>query len=527
MMPMLNFLMYQGGQPAKELNLRNCYMLGSDGNAMRSQISFSDEESMLLCQKRETGTAAVAMQTQLGDLGELTLQTCLLPDRDQPYVFNVELARHRLMTLYAKLEDWQMFDLEESHPVRRRAELARQKFVEALCLQREEPTAADRLAREALHHALDGSEELALGHSELLLARRKSNGTLPRTPVGCGADLMQDSDRLRACLLASFDFLALPMSWKQLAPEEGTYNWDNADRWIQWASRHSLPVTAGPVISFDPFNLPDWLYIWEHDFDTVRDLIYEHVERVVNRYRNVVTTWNVVSGLHVNSHFTFNFEQLMDLTRMTAMLVKKIQPAAKVVVELRQPFGEYYGANQRSIPPMMYADLVVQSAMQFDAFGLQLAMGQAQPGQYVRDLMQISAVIDQFAAFSKPLHITFAAPSEPITDMMIASDIGQTIDTDSGFWRRPWNEQVQAHWLEAVFQIALSKPQVEAVAWGELVDHPGTQLPLSGLIGEDHQPKQAFRRLVNFRRSLGSGSGSRRATTQPQAGFDSDKESGK
>ena len=39
------------------------------------------------------------------------------------------------------------------------------------------------------------------------------------------------------------------------------------------------------------------------------------------------------------------------------MAVKKIQPNARVLIEIREPFGEYYANNQRSIPPMMYADL--------------------------------------------------------------------------------------------------------------------------------------------------------------------------
>ena len=54
----------------------------------------------------EADTAALALQYRVGNIGEFTLQTCLLPDRDQPYLLCLELARHRVMTLYAKLEDW-------------------------------------------------------------------------------------------------------------------------------------------------------------------------------------------------------------------------------------------------------------------------------------------------------------------------------------------------------------------------------------------------------------------------------------
>jgi hypothetical protein len=61
---------------------------------------------------------------------------------------------------------------------------------------------------------------------------------------------------------------------------------------------------------------------------------------------------------------------------------------------------------------------------------------------------------------------------------------------------------VQSHWLEAVFQLALARPFVEAVAWQGLQDHPEAVLPMSGLVAEDAVVRGAFRRLVHLRRTL-------------------------
>jgi hypothetical protein len=193
----------------------------------------------------------------------------------------------------------------------------------------------------------------------------------------------------------------------------------------------------------------------------------------------------------------------MDLTRMTTMLVKKLHDGARTLIEIRQPFGEYYGANQRSIPPMMYADLVVQSGIAFDGFALRYPMGQALPGQHTRDLMQLSDLLDRMQPTAKPVFLSLAVPSEPVTEVMIASpEPGTLVDDNSGHWRRPWSMPVQGHWLEAAFQIAISKPFVEGVAWQELCDHPQIELPLSGLVSEDMQPKDALKRMVSFRQHL-------------------------
>ncbi len=499
---MLQFLTYDAqGQPAPAQPPRNAYIVGADGHAMRSQIEA--EFGSLIVEKREAGAAALCLLHPVGDLGELVMQTCLLPERPEPYILALELARHRLMVMYNKLEDWGLFDLPADHPAMRRAEPARKRFIEALCLQRDDPAGCAKLSQQCLVLATDATEELALAHSSMMLTRRAHLPGSSRTPLGCGVSMHLDEPRLMAALKTQVDFVQMPLSWKTLCPEEGKYQWETADRWCEWSKRTNTPLVAGPVLSFEPSELPDWLYIWEHDYDTVRDLIYEHVERVVDRYRPYIHAWNIVSGLHVNKHFTFNFEQLMDLTRMCTMLVKKLDTASRVIVEMREPFGEYYAAHQRSIPPMMYGDLLIQSSIQFDALAIRFPMGQAVPGQYARDLMQLSDMLDRFAHFGKPIAVTLAAPSEPVTSLMIANpDSNDPADDHAGYWRRPWNTTVQAHWLEAAMQVVCSKPYVEAVAWQDLNDHPNAELPLSGLIDDDFQPKPAWKHFVAARRGL-------------------------
>lgn len=498
---MLNFRVYDNAKPASDWPLRNAYLLGADGNAVRAEIWF--EDGVIHCEKRESGVASLALQHRVGELGEMTIQTCLLPERNEPYLLNLELARQRLLTTLSKQEDWALYDLGPDHPATKRIEAARRMFTEALCRQKEDPVRADQIALDCLAAAVDGSEELALAHSEILLNRRKLNQTLPKYPIGAGIQFEQGHERLRQGLASNFDYVQLPTYWRALAPEEGDFNFATLDAWMEWAGRNRLPILAGPLVCFESFCLPDWIYIWEHDYDTVRDLIYEFVEKLVTRYGNYVSVWNVLSGLHTNNHFALNLDQIMDLTRMATMLVKKIRPQSRAIIEIREPFGEYYAGNPRSIPPMTYADLIADSSLNFDGFAVRLLMGQASSGQYTRDLMQISAMLDEFAGFNKPIYVTIAAPSEPVTAEMIAT--GQSddpVDENSGYWRRPWSPTVQSHWLAAVYQIAMSKPFVEGVAWNEIVDHPEVQLPLAGMVNEDLQPKPSFKRLLHFRRML-------------------------
>jgi hypothetical protein len=507
---MLKFLVFEDGQPAQQFPLINAHLLGADQVGVRGEITF--EEGAICCEKRAMGPAALAVQFDAAELGCLTLQTTLLPEREEPYLLSLELARHRLMMLLTKQEDWLMFDLPDDHPAARRANAAKMLFVKALEVA-DDPPQADGPARQALLAAIDASEELALAHAELLLSRRRTSGQMARGMFGCGIELHQNAAELKSSLLAHFDYLRLPMPWRQIEPQEQEFQWKELDQWVEWARKNRVPVLGGPLISFDPAVMPDWLYIVEHDYETLRDLFYEHAERLVNRYREGVTLWNVISGIHVNQHFTLSLEQLMDLTRMVVMLAKKAQNNARTLIEITQPFGEYYAHNQRSIPPLIYADMVLQSGIPIDGFGVKLLMGRAAQGEHARDLLQISSLLDRFNALGKPLHITAAAvPSQVIDepgDSMPMPDLpatktGETVagDEDAGFWRKPWSPVVQGHWLDAVYHIALSKPCVESVAWLDLADHGSSEMPHAGLVAEDLTTKTAFHRVTALRKNF-------------------------
>ena len=506
---MLKFLVLEDGRPVSNWPLRNAHLLGADDVGVRATISF-DGEGLIMCDKRSPGPAALALQYPVDGLGHFTMQTCLLPDRDEPYLLSMELARHRLMWLLTKQEDWSMYDLPDDHAAITRGERARQQFIESLN-SAHEPAEADRLARQSLSTSVEASEELTMVHADLWLERRRPTFQPGRNIfLGCGVELGQTAEPVRASLLSNFDFVRLPMRWRHLEPEEQNYDWRQLDGWAEWAFRNRLPILAGPLVSFSPDVVPDWLYIWEHDYETIRDLIYEHVERVVSRYRNVVTLWTVVSGVHVNEHFSFAFDQLIDLTRMAVMLARKIQPNARTLVEITHPFGEYYAANSRSIPPIMYAELALQSGIPFDGFGIKLLMGRAGDGQYTRDLMQISNLLDRFNSLGRPLHITaVGVPSQPIDDELAPppKEAGAPLSglSTSGYWRKPWSPVVQSKWLGAVYNIALSKPMVESIAWLDLADHPSAELPHAGLIQPDLKPKGALRQVAALHKSIHNG----------------------
>ncbi|RMD61646.1 MAG: hypothetical protein D6824_07825, partial [Planctomycetota bacterium] len=313
----MTFLVYdEGGRPAQTFALRNGCLYEADDVAVPGAIAF--DQGLVRCEPATQGAAALALQWPVQGMGRLTLRTCLLPQREAPYLLSLELARHAIMLFLVKLEDWGLHELDASDPAMERFEEARRAFIEALSAQ---PTPAegaeapadpfahatgeqDALARRALALAVDAAETLALTRADedlgarLVRAEGEGANDAARPSVGCAVTGSKNSGPLRRVVQETFDFITLPMRWVQLEPVEGRYDFRPTDRWIEWAVRVArMPVVGGPLVDFGPGACPDWLHIWENDYETLREVVFAHVKKVVTRYRKTVRTWTITSSL--------------------------------------------------------------------------------------------------------------------------------------------------------------------------------------------------------------------------------------
>ena len=500
---MLRFAVYDDDGPLAAVPLVNAHLVGPGDVPTPGTVKFKDGH--VVCRPRATNAVALCMQWDAGRMGRLMLQTCLLPDRSRPYDLVVELARHRIKMFIAKSEEWQMFDLDAKHPAIRRWDESRSLFSEALSM--DDAVAVARVARKALVCAIEATERLAMAHAELLLHWRFGNRPASSRTLGVRVHVARDSAPLREIVKRDIDLLVLPLNWNEIEVEEGSYNWGPMDGWVTWASREGIPIVLGPLLNFSKEALPKWMYVWQHDYSTCRDLVYEQVEKIVHRYRNSVAIWNLASGLNVNDNFNFTTEQMLDLTRMANLIARQAREGTRTMIELAQPFAEHCATNSNSVPPLTFMDRVIQEGIRIDCLGVQLLFGQKKAGRASRDLMQISDVIDRYLVLEMPVVISaFGVPN-------------RSIDEEGGYWHKPWSSDEQSRWMSRVFAMAMSKPFVETLVWTELYDHPGSDLPTAGLVSDTGHAKPVLRRLVNtrkrLRKPLGPSKGAAAVTSAP------------
>ena len=493
---MLRFLCFPSEQSGPLTELRGAHLLGGDGVPLRGDPRLANGE--ILCQPRTQDPTALSLLWPVPGYGTVQVETTRLPERAEPYVLNLELARYRLMRITIKREEWGLFDYRGMEEISDEINQARILFVEALQSADDPPTVA-RLADQSLRLSLSAGERMCQFHASVFLGRRSQGGGFARGFLGTVVSPTCPPSILTPRVRETFDFVRIPFVWRAIqAEEEQGRCYEPIDAWVKACTEAGLSIRGGPLLNFRVQTVPDWMHIWEDDFDTVLDYAREHVRCSAERYAHQIKNWVVASGLHADNVFSFNFEQIMEVTRVAASTLREVAPRSQVVLDLTQPWGEYFARNQRSIPPLLYADMAVQSGIGFDAFGLQFLFGIDSDGYHLRDSLQISAMIDKLANLGKPLHVTaVAVPSTP-------EGRGDPT-THGGQWHDPWSDQVQADWLGAFCEMALSKPYVESVCLQSLTDDPGAVISTGGVMREDSSLKPAFDRLAELRQQLQAG----------------------
>lgn len=430
---------------------------------------------------------AIALRMPVEGFGEVTLYTDNQGQgytlADFPLNLNVALAQSRLYRVRSALSMWEQEGFSFSDAIIQRLEKSQAYLNKAM--ETEHLLEQLKYANLSLSESLWAGEEAVFSQAQQRISQQNSR---PDFLFGCNFFRHPEAgttyDRYFQEL---FNFATVPFYWSSFEPEPGKKKFAEVDVKINWLNDHQIIPKGHPLVWFHPAGIPEW--IEDKSYEEIKQLTQNRIREIISYYGNKIPFYDIINEPHALSWanaLNYSLDQFIELTQMTADTVGKINPNITRIINNCALWGEnipYHKPPQHS--PYEYLKACISRNIPFEVIGLQLYY----PDQ---DMFEINRLLERFSQLGKPIHITELGVSSDTK-----TDENSYLKEPLGLWRQPWNQTIQADWIEEFYTLCYSKPYIKAISWWDLADG-GNFWPHGGLLDPNMQPKESFYRLKNL-----------------------------
>jgi hypothetical protein len=485
--------------PAGESNdrlseYRKAYITGIDRTP--SRIGVDVRNGILSCARDTSESGRLFVPWTIEGYGMPIVGTATLAERQNPYNLAIELARGKLNDVRNQLADWTQMGLQTTPDLERALADARHAFIGA-ATSTDRPDVSLAAAQHSLRSASLAGDLLIKSYTEQVIRTRLA--TTHRLSTQLGFNLECDPQLLSATLdwSGTFNECQLSPAWKYLAPAEGQYRWDLFDAQLAWCRRSHLNIEAGPLLDFRASALPDWIWLWEGDFETISGLVADYVRQVVQRYKGKIPIWHVVHRTGSTDILGLSEEEQIRIAARAVQVARQADPSAQFTVGIDRPWGEWMSSSHFQLGPLHLCDYLLRAELGISGVAIEVAPGFGPSGSHMRDPFEFSKLLDLYSLLNVPLYIWIAMPSAATPDPLA----DPSIRVESTQWPSTPDEQTQALWAARWMALAIAKPYVHTINWMQPSDAVPHRYPHAGLLRADQSPKP----LVNWVRSLRTG----------------------
>ncbi len=469
------------------------YLAGLDGIPWRSRNLFQDGVLTLDRGTHESGNLIIPWRTSQGILA---LSTGSLMERESAYHLAVELARGTLNRLRDQVGDFHHSGHRPSTDLAQCLAAAHEAFVR-MASSRAKNEELTQLAAGSIEKTLACIPLLSAESTQVLLdARRRQAPQLPTLLAGSLERNFGDTGQENAFATA-FNAASLPLNWREMEANAGQIQWDELDQRIAWCQRAGLRICAGPLLQLDRVALPDWLYLWEDDFEQLSSCVSDFVRSVVKRYTGKVNVWHVAARLNVGGELTLGEEQRLRLAVTGIETIRKLDSQTPIVISFDQPWGEYLSGEDHELSPLHFADALARADLGLAGLGMEINLGYWPDGTYPRDVLEIGRHIDRWSTLGLPILVVLTLPSGDQGDQLswqrhtaVMEETGRT------------SPDTQRAWSERVLPVLIAKPMVHGIVWNQQSDAHPHAYPHGGLWDQQGRPKPVLESLAALRKRL-------------------------
>jgi len=494
-MGVLKFQVNSPDLASRQAELRKAYVTGLDRTPSRLSVEF--RHGVMVCQRESSESGRLFVPWPVEGYGTPVVGTATLAERPAPYNLAVELARGKLNDVRNQAADWRQMGLRTPAELERVLGRAMSSFIKAATsAQGDDPAATHQAAQASLSACWAAGEMLVDAYTTQVFHTRMA--ATPKLSTQLAVTLEGDPKAGPSPNEwgPSFNTARVGCNWKALTPSEGQYRWDEFDAQVAWCRKHHLPMQAGPLLEFRPGALPDWIWLWEGDFDTVLGLVVDVVRQAVQRYKGKIPLWHLIHRPASVDFLGLSEEEQIRITARAIQVARQADPAAQFTIGVERPWAEWMGSSPFQLGPLHLADYLVRADLGLAGIALEIAPGYSPPGSHARDLFDFSKLLDLYALLNLPLHVWLTCPSsaapDPNADLNVRVDLAQ--------WPAPPDDAAQARWAAKWVSLAVAKPFVRSVSWGQTYDARPHFYPHGGLFRADGTPKPVLSWFKAFRR---------------------------
>jgi hypothetical protein len=474
--------------------LKRAYVTGLDRTPGRMTVQL--KPGLMICRRESPESGRLHVAWPVEGRGTLMLNTATLPDRDEPYDLAVELARGRLNDVRNQLADWQQMGLPTSPEIDQQLQRSKHAFSVAVTSWNQ-PKRAAKASAASLVSSLNAGDLLIQDYAAWVLKKRLEFQS--PLPTAFGTVLSGDMKKTpwTGAIAAAVNMARIHCAWSRIAPTEGKLRWDEPDAQLAWCKSQKIIPTAGPILDLRPGALPDWLWLWQGDFEEIQSMAVDVTRAAVNRYRGKIAAWHLVSRPASGEILGLTEEEQVRLTARILQTARQADPNVQLIVNFDRPWGGWLGSSTFQIGPLHLADSLAKADLGLSGIGLEIAPGFLGAGSVMRSLNDYSRLLDTFALVNLPLHVTLVAPSSDADDP--AADANAKLDLSQ--WPSVPDDALQREFAERWLPLTVAKPFVRSVTWGTFSDSAPHLYPNTGLIRADGSVKPIVEAMAALRSS--------------------------